>query len=92
VVDVRDDREIADVLGIHESAVNTDSNRWVAFRFLCQRSVAFLPRRSPIAEIAERAKLDDNNIFSKRFLSASLSASLAVCALLIYPRLPESRS
>ena len=27
VVDVRDDREIADVLGIHERAVNTDSNR-----------------------------------------------------------------
>ncbi len=27
VVDMRDDREIADVLGIHESAVNIDSNR-----------------------------------------------------------------
>jgi hypothetical protein len=27
VVDVRDDREIADVLGIHENAVNTDSSR-----------------------------------------------------------------
>jgi DNA-binding CsgD family transcriptional regulator len=27
VVDVRDDREIADVLGIHENAVNNDSNR-----------------------------------------------------------------
>ena len=28
VVDVRDDREVADVLGIHEGAVSIDSNRW----------------------------------------------------------------
>jgi hypothetical protein len=27
VVDVRDDREIADVLGVHESAVNIDFSR-----------------------------------------------------------------